>query len=418
MKIKTFSNNLKLVVNTKKDVDVVSFQIFVKSGAKDEKENEYGYAHFLEHMFFKSTKQTKNDVLLKKLDDLGAIKNAYTGIGVTCYYFKCLSGVLENCVSLYSEMFFNKTFLKEEIEKEKSVILEEYKMGQDNANHKCVRLAYKTLFSGTNIGHDVIGSPKTIQSVNAQKLSKFKNKFYTPDKIVISVSGNVSYGKIVKLVQKYFIANFESNNYISENNTNYCNLKPSKKYVVSQKDNEQSVVYILTDLKEKNLHQKVVCQLFYAILGMDMSSKLFEIIRNQKGLVYSIDADCTKILNNYLSEIFFATSNNKVSEALIAIKNILKDCANGNITEEELNRTKAKYISGFVFSNESNSSIASNNGLDIIEYNQVITNKELTNEYNSVTLQEIIDCAKTVYNETNYVISSVGNCRVADLKVF
>lgn len=418
MKIKTFNNGLRLVVNTKKDIDIVSFQVFVSSGAKDEKESEHGYAHFLEHMFFKSTEKNSSANILKKLDDLGAVKNAYTGISTTCYYFKCLGSVLEECIKIYSEMFFNKTFNNDEIEKEKLVILEEYKMGQDNANHKCVRNGYKAMFEGTCLGHDVIGTPETIKSVTLKKLIEFKNKFYTPENIVISISGNVSFEKASKFVQKYFVNLFNETNFKVNNDSKYTELNPSKKYVNSKKDNEQTVVYILTDLKEQSLHKRVAFHLYYAILGMDMSSKLFEIIRGQKGLVYSIDADCTKIQDNYLSEIFFATSNDKVKEALIEIKNILKDCAEGNITQDELSRTKAKYISSFVFSSESNSSIASNNGLDLIDYQRIISNKELTNEYNSITLEEIIECAKIVYNETKYVVSAVGNCKVSDLKVF
>lgn len=418
MKIKTYSNNLRLVVNTKKDVDVVSFQLFINAGAKNEKETEYGYAHFLEHMFFKSTKLNSYIEILKKLDDLGVVKNAYTGIGTTCYYFKSLSGKVEEVIKLYSEMFFNQTFKAEEIEKEKQVILEEYKMGQDNANHKCVRLGYKTLFNGTKVGHDVIGTQETIKSVTAQKLKNFKKKFYTPENVVISISGNISFNKAKKLVEKYFVNLFEQKTNNKSCEVQYFPLKPNKKYVHSHKDNEQSVVYILTDLKEKNLHERVIYNLYYAILGMDMSSKFFEIIRGQKGLVYSIDSDCTKLEKNYLSEIFFATSNDRVGEALTEIKQILKDCASGQITKEELERTKAKYVSGFVFSSESNSSIAANNGLDLIEYGKIISGKELTEEYNKVTLEEIIECAKAVYNETNYVVASVGNCKLSDLKKF
>ena len=149
-----------------------------------------------------------------------------------------------------------------------------------------------------------------------------------------------------------------------------------------------------------------------------MSSKFFEIIRGQKGLVYSIDADCTKIGENYLAEIFFATSNAKVKEALVAIKQILNDCANGQITQAELNKTKTKYISGFVFEGESNSNIASNNALDVIEYNRIISHKELVQEYMSVTLDEIVNAAKSVCKQTNYVVSAVGKCKTEDLKVY
>ena len=180
MKIKKFQNNMRLVVNTKKGVDVVSFKIYVTVGSQNERPSELGFAHFLEHMFFKSTSNHSSTEILKRLDDLGATKNAYTSITKTCYYFKCIGSVLEECVSLYSEMFFNQAFKQEEIENEKMVILEEHKMDEDDPFKKCIQTGYNTMFSGTSIGHSVLGTPKTINSVTSKKLLDFKKRTYLP----------------------------------------------------------------------------------------------------------------------------------------------------------------------------------------------------------------------------------------------
>lgn len=419
MQIKTYSNNLRLIINTKKDVDVISFKLFVQAGSNDEGKTEYGYAHFLEHMFFKSTKNHNGEELLKKLDDLGVSKNAYTSITKTCYYFKCLSGVFEKSLEYFSEMFFNKTFKKEEIQKEKLVILEEYKMVEDEPTQKCIKLAYNCLFNNTTLGHDVIGTMQSIKSVTANKLLEFKNRLYVPSNIVISISGNITAKQVQKLVEKYFINNFDKNIQTKEHKLiEYKNLSPCGKYIATKKDNKQTEVYILTDHKNINRRQRIAYNLFFAILGYGMSSKFFEEIRSKMGLVYSIDAACSKVANNFLSEILFATSPENVSKALTAIKKIISDCANGSISDEELTRTKNKFISSFVFANESNSVIAENNANDIMDYGKIINEKELSKEYMSITLQEVIQCAKEVSKETNYVVSSVGTAKKADLMVY
>ena len=417
MEIKTYKNKLRLVVNTKKDVDAVSFKIFVNVGSRDENEDEKGYSHFLEHMFFKSTKNHTYSEILKKLDDLVALKNAYTGINTTCYYFKCLKSVLNECTEIFSEMFFNNRFLKEEIEKEKLVITEELKMAEDDTIKKCIKQGYSLMFDGLMYGYDVIGDEKSINSITPQKLLNFKKRNYTAENIVISISGTITFSEAKKLIEKHFVEKLENstNDYKTDE---YCKTEIKDKYIIHKKDNEQSIVYILTDLKEQSLHNRVAFRLFYAIIGMGMSSKFFEIIRGEKGLVYNIDADCTKIGKNFLSEILFATSNENVSKAILEIKNILKECANGGINQEELSRAKNKYVSEMIFSKESNSSIAESNGLDLLEYNKIISDEQLIKEYNSITLEEILKCAKYVYEATDYVVSGVGKCKLTDLKKY
>lgn len=419
MKIKTYPNNLRLVVNTKKDVDVVSCKIFVTVGAMNELENEHGYAHFLEHMFFKSTKNHSAEEILKKLDDLGASKNAYTGVSKTCYYFKSLSTVFEECLSIFSEMFFNKTFLKDDIQKEQYVVLEEYKMGEDSPVKKCMKNGINSMFHGTSIAHDIVGSPTTIKSITSKKLLNFKQKHYTPNNIIISISGNITFDKAEKFITKYFVNYFDQE--IAQpvyRAPNYCMLTPKEKFIVKKKENKQAEVYILIGLKETNMRERIAFNLLFAILGYGMSSKFFETIRGQLGLVYNIDADCTKICNNFLGEILFATSPKNVSKTLGAIKDIFVACANGGITEEELKRIKNQFVSNFIFSTESNSVIAENNAIDLIDYSKIMSNEEITKEYMSITLTEVIECAKYVLNEKNFVVSAVGNILKKQLHTF
>ncbi|MBE7075400.1 MAG: insulinase family protein [Clostridiales bacterium] len=418
MKIKKYPSGLRLVVNEKKDIDIVSFRIFINAGSANESENEYGIAHFLEHMFFKSTKKYSYQQLSTFFDELGTQKNAYTGVYKTCYYFKALGNVFEKSLELFAEMFFNNHYNEKEIAKEKNVILEEYQMGNDDTEKKCITNAYKALYNGTNLEHDVIGTKKTIKGFDSQDLLNFKNKWYVPKNMVISVSGNVTLKQVEKLLNKYFSSLFKG-----EYNGNY-NLPPCVKvtpkthFVSSFKDNEQSTIYILTDLGEKTNRQMYGFDLLFAILGFGMSSKFYNILRGEKALVYHVEADTSSVGKNNVAEIMFATSNENVCQALSQVLQILKDCSNGKVSNEELEKSKNKYIAGMVYSNETNGGISMRNGADLISDNKIESAKQIVADIRSVTLQEIINCAKEFYSQQNYVVSSVGKCKLTDLKCY
>ena len=416
MKIKQYSNNLRLIVNTKKDTESVSFKIFVGVGSKDDFNNSFGIAHFTEHMFFKSTKNQNYKRILEKLDNLGVSHNAYTSITKTCYYFKCLTSALEPTLELFSEMFFNRTFKKQEIENEKRVILEEYKMDEDDQTKVAIENAFSSIFNESSYGHSIIGNLTSIKSITAEKIKKFKEK-YTPNKVVISVSGNVSFKRVNKLIKKYFIPNFDDKN-IEINYDEYKDITIKQKYIAKRKENKQSIVYILYDLGKMNLKERTMYKLYFSILGNGLSSKFMSIIRNVLGLVYDIDSDSSMMGQNCMGEIMFATSNDNVKSAILAVKDILNSCANEAITKEELQRAKIKYLTDIAFSNESNSSVASTNGSSLLSKGYIRTDAEIEKELKSITIDEINDIAKELVKNENFVVSGVGLCNQSDLKYY
>ncbi|MDY2696227.1 MAG: pitrilysin family protein [Eubacteriales bacterium] len=418
MKIKQYKSGLRLVLNNKDDSEIISFRIFVNVASKDETKEEYGIAHFLEHMFFKSTKEHSYQELANYFDELGTQKNAYTGTYNTCYYFKCLKNVYEQSMQLFSEMFFNCTYNKNEIENEKQVILEEYKMGNDDVQKKCILNAYNSLFYGTPLEHDVIGTPKHIKSFTADMLKNFKQKHYLPHKIVISVSGNVTIKEVETLLKKYFAQLFEGSYNEKYKKADFIEVNPKNKFILQNKDNEQSIVYILTDLGQKTNKQMYAYDLLFAILGYGMSSKFYNIIRGEKALVYYIDADTSSVGSNNFAEIMFATSNDKVCIALTSVLNILQDCKNGNITNEELEKSKNKYIAGMIYSNETNGGISLRNGSDLINDNKIETQNQIVQDIRAVTLKQVIACAKEFYGQQNYVVSAIGKCNKKDLHCY
>ncbi len=411
MKIKDYQSGLRLVVNTKKDIDIVCFKLFINVGSVNESKDEFGISHFLEHMFFNSTPNHSRQEISSAFDELGTRINAYTSTHDTCYYFKSLKSALEPSLKLFSELFLNSTYNLEEIKTEKKIILEEYKMGLDNVDKTCVLNANQSMFAKTDLEHHVIGTPKHIQSFKEEDLRRFKTRHYLPQNIVISVSGNVSLKEIEKLIKKHFAELLDGDFNQEHKLPSYIKPTPKSKFVVQNKENEQSVVCILTDLGEKTEKQMYAFDVFSAILGYDMSSKLFRIVRTEKGLVYSISASTQQVGNNNLLEINFSTSNSSVNQALSLVLSIIRDCSNGNISPEELEKAKNKYIAGLVYSKETNGGISLINGINLINKNKITSQDQIKANLSEVNLEQVIMCAKEVYAQQNYVVSCVGNCK-------
>ena len=244
-----------------------------------------------------------------------------------------------------------------------------------------------------------------------------ERKFFEDNELIHAVI-NSDFDKVKKLVEKYFVKKFEEIDVQKPTYPVVVDTNCEERFVFKHKDNQQAVVYILGDNGEQNFHKRVVYNLFYAVLGFGMSSKLFEIIRGQMGLVYSIDAGCSRYGKNLISEIMFATSNEKVSQTLLEVKKILKSCHDGEISEQELERAKNKFVANIAFSNERNSSIAQSNGSSLLKKGKIRSDREILNEYQKVTLDEIKECAKQAYLNKKYVVSCVGQCKKSDLYAF
>jgi len=264
----------------------------------------------------------------------------------------------------------------------------------------------------------VIGNAKTIKATTTENLKNFKQKHYLPQNIVISVSGNITFAQVEKLLKKYFAPLFDGEYKQQYALEPYKELSPKQKYVANIKQNDQSVVYILTDLGKTTEQQRYSYDIFFAILGYGTSSKLFSSIRSEKGLVYYISASATLVANNSLGEIMFATSNDKVGAVLEEVVEIIKDCKNGNITEKDLSKAKNKFIASVIYENETNSAISGKNGTSLLLENKIDDDKKIVEYYNSVTLEDVLNCAKMFTNFKNYVVSSVGNCNKNDLKKY
>lgn len=407
VRVYEYKNGSKIIVEMNENVGYATFLINVKIGGKDENEKQFGLAHFLEHLFFKSTNDMTTYEIAEYLESLGAVINADTSERETNYHFMSLKENFEKCVEIYSKMFFEGKFDNDEIDKERKVILEEMKRFYDNIQQQTYMKAYKGLTEGTPYSHDVIGTEDIITNVRRNDILEFKKK-YTPDKITFSIAGNIDFEEAKGIVEKYFgkLLNQECESK-TENEIIIKDVKTN--FVFTKKDNKQSQVYIL--IKADDIYSSSVTplKLLGVICGSGMCSRFFSELREKRGLAYSCGASTYFTKEYGYFQIFIGTSNEKLSESLIAIRQILKELSENGVTERELEIAKVKMKSEFVYEINSVLRHARSNAFNYYYFKDIPSIEKRMKEVEAVTCEDIMKCAKELYNEKNYVVSVCGD---------
>lgn len=415
---KTYKNGLRLCLE-KNDKNVVAVNILFNVGSQNETKEQEGYSHFIEHLLFKSSKKYTTTEIMDKLSYYGADFNAYTSRTVTRYIFKCLAENFEHCFEIYSNMIISPKFDPDEIDKERNVVIEEMKKCDDDP----VEVLYKTVmnnyYNGYSYAHDELGEEKIISSVTREELLAYKNKHYTADNCIISVAGNIEFDKLDEIVEKYFSSNFEAEN------KPYCvdtfEIEPNilKKYDVVERDDNQANVCVHIKTVSAKSEDKYVSDLYTSILGNSQNSRLYKVIREELGLVYTVYAFSDTVPMTGGIFIMLGTRPKNVKKAIVEIKKIIVDLAKSGATEEELERVKNLKKSVLEFNTETNADIAEVNGSVIHLFEECQSVDERKQKIDKVSLEDINNFAKKIANEDIFNVVAVGkNLKILDLEQF
>ncbi len=406
---KVLKSGVRVAINSMKGFEGVSFKMFVFTGSGSETNpKDYGISHLIEHMFFKGTKTRSSQDIVKEFDDLGIQTNAYTGKSETCFFTYGTGDSLEKSVEIMSDMLFNSVFDEVELEREKEVVIEEIKMYNDRPDAVCELAMDNIFFEGTPYAHDIAGSEKSVKNISREQILNYFGEKYIPINIVLSFAGNVESEKALELVEKYFEPYFKQKGefVFSPVKTDF---KITKKQLIVAKKTNQAQVSIAYQTENKydktNLYKNV---LISQILGGSMGSRLFQEVREKLGLVYTISCyNDTGIISGMLS-INFGTSLKKLPLALKTIKKVLNEVCKDGFKEEELMQAKNIIISAIKLRSDSPSSEASNIAMQYQYSDKILSKNEHINKYASVTLEDINNRAKEIF-EKDFCITMCGN---------
>lgn len=403
-----FDSGLRLIVETKKNSKIISTGIMVNVGAMYESSEEYGLAHLVEHTMFKSTKNHNFKEISKRLEGLGIKYNASTSKQCTYYYMDCIKDSLNETYEIFADMFYNGIYDKDEIENEKKVVLEEMNMCEDSSYDILLYNIMNNMYNGSIVGHRVIGDRSVIESATPDSLRAFKEKYYTPDNMVVTIVGNISLEEARDLVQKHFNSKY----------TTVANYKPrlsykinphiTKKFASIQKDEKQINIAILIKAPRLNERDYDAFNVYSRILGGGRCSRLFDTLREKEGLCYMVDA--SPYSNTLVGSLmlFVSTSKENVGKALSTMRKVVNGMCD-TVTEEELNRAKVALKTDILFASEVKHIMAHSNANELYDFGKVFTIAKESKDIDRVTLDKVNAIAHRIATETRFTVCAVGD---------
>jgi len=382
----------------------VSLGIWVAAGSRDENTRNNGVAHFIEHMLFKGTEKRSAKEIAEALDAVGGQLNAFTSKEYTCYYAKVLDEYFDISIDLLGDMFFNSSFKEEEIEKEKNVIIEEIKMYEDAPDELVHDFFANTLWSGHALGRPIIGNTDIIKAMSRQDMLDFRDRFYSPKSIVISVAGNIKHEAVVEKTASLF----GSLNKRTRKRT-FTAPKPNARVFFKKKDTEQMHLCIGTPGLALDDEKGYVLHVMNSVLGGGLSSRLFQEIREERGLAYSVYSYHSSYRDAGLFSVYAGLSSKNLNKVISIIGKEMKSLRAKGITKKELVRAKQQLIGGLYLGLENVSNRMGRLGKSELCLNRVVTVDEAVDKINAVTLDAVKDLAEKFFMSENIVVSSIGS---------
>lgn len=381
----TLNNGLKIALEKIDYVNSVSVGLWVKNGSRNENTYSNGISHFIEHMFFKGTYNRNAKQIAESIEDVGGQINAFTGKESTCYYIKILDSHIELALDVISDMLFNSKFDKEDIEKEKGVIIEEINMNEDSPEDVLMDLHSKAIWGEEAIALPILGSIKTVSSFTKEQILEYINARYVPENCVLSIAGKFDIDKIESLVEKYFGNwKYNENEAINHNKPNILH-----NHLFQEKKIEQLHLSLGLNGIEMGHEDAYALILLNNILGGGASSILFQKIREEKGRCYSIYSYLSSFSNTGIISIYTGLNPKYSLEVVEFIKEEVIKFSKTTISNERLIKGKEQMKGNYILGLESTSSRMFNNGKSTLFLNKINKPEDIIKKIDSIDMEKI-----------------------------
>ena len=397
----TCNNGVRLILEEIPTVRSAAIGVWIGTGSRDETPENNGISHFLEHMFFKGTETKTAKEIAESFDSIGGQVNAFTSKEYTCYYAKVLDNHASYALNTLADMFFNSTFIEEELNKEKNVVYEEIKMYEDTPDDIVHDLLSKATYENHPLGYPILGTEGTLATFDRNKLKQYMHDMYTPDRVVISIAGNVN-EEIVREAERLF-GSYQGGKRPEESGT--PSIFANK--VTRKKDTEQ--VHLCLGYKGLPIGHKDVYSLVILnnILGGSMSSRLFQDVREQRGLAYSVFSYHSSYKDSGLVTLYGGTGAKQLDELFETMQETLDTLKKDGITEKELRNTKEQLKGSLMLSLESTNSRMSRNGKNELLLGKHRSLDEIVHLIDQVTMESVNELGRDIFNQ-DYSIALIS----------
>ncbi len=402
-------NGLKLVIVQNNAIRSVAIGVFAKAGAVNERPEEAGISHLIEHMTFKGTNRRSVFDIVNEVASMGAQINAYTSRTHTCYYTLSRDAHATECLDVLADIYVNPLFAEDDLERERKVVFEEISESEDDPDDLCLENLLATFYEGHPLANLILGRKNTLSGLKSKDLKEYHGKFYIPENTVVSIAGNVTEKNAIKTVSEKFAAfSGTGDKLFKKLDTN----NHHGTFAYAKKEIEQAHIAFAFPSAHYNTREAAVAGLISNVLGAEMSSRLFQSVREKLGLCYSIGSTCYTHENNGSFIIFTSVNPSNVQLAVKAIKNELVKLLKEGITVEELKKAKEQAKSSLVLGQESSSAMMRAFGRHVLITGELYDIDGRIDLVDSVTIDDVANMALKIINFDQMSASLVSPERV------
>ncbi len=402
----TLPNGLKVITTPIEGTKSVTVLCLVGAGSRYEHKAINGISHFLEHLFFKGAERYKNaSEVASAIDSVGGDFNAFTGKEYAGYYVKLSSDQKEVAFDVIGDMMLNATFVQEEIDKERGVILEEYNMYQDTPMYQVGWDFEKLMFGDQAMGWDQIGEPDIIRNLTRDQIVDYKNALYTPDNAIISVAGNITQEEALELATKYF--SFEDGKR-SIDPAEYQKIDANERVILQNKKTEQAHIIVGVEGVAARHDDNYTEKIMSVILGGNMSSRMFSNVREAKGLSYYIRTTTDDYTDTGTISTSAGVDLKRIDLAIEAIIEEYRKITEAPVSDNELKKAKAFMKGKITLRLEDSEEYAHLMGKQALMYPSIDSVEDVMKKIDAVTADDILRLAKELFKEENLRLALIG----------
>jgi len=407
-------NGLRVITNSMNQMQSVALGIWIKVGGRYEPHEFKGISHFLEHLAFKGTKKYSCREIKESIEGIGGSLNGFTSEELTCYLVKLPHSYLDLALDILSDMVTNPLLLADDIDKEKTVIIEEIKMYKDLPQSYVYELLDELLWPGHPLGMAISGTIESVSRMTRGDLSSFRGQCYTPLNIIISATGKLEHNKFTDRVKKLFsgLGDKNINTFLpakEEQNKPQLKLFP--------KDTEQTHLALGFHSLKRDHPLRYALGLLHIILGANMSSRLFNELREKRGMAYEIGTQIKYFQDTGAFIVHAGIDNHKVNDAIELILKELAEIRNNPVSIDEFKRAKDFYLGQLMLSLEDTLDYMLWIGESTVTLNEVYSLKDIMEKVRKIKRKDIQEISRQIFKQKNLNLALIGPLQGSEQKI-
>ena len=402
-------NGAQFIFSPFKNTQTASFGIFIKNGARFEEKKIKGAAHFLEHLIFKGSKKYSCKKIKQEIEGRGGSLNGFTSQEITGYYAHFLNKNAALVADIISDMVINPLIKEKDVEKERKVVLEEIKMYNDLPAARSSALVDKLLWPGHALGDEIAGSFESVKKISRRDLHGFQQEFYTPGQMVISLSGDVLAQKVMKLLAMRIKKYNTDKAFVSRAPYPLNGLWT----IIEKKPIEQTHLGIGFRGPSYLSKERIAVEVMNIILGGNMSSRLFEQLRENHPVCYDVSSEVKKYRDTGALVIHVGLDKAHLLTALSGILKELIKISTFKVSGPELSRAKDFFIGQLTMALERPQGFMFYAAESFIQSKKIESFESLKKQIESVTFDDILNCARKIFDLKNICVACVGDVEEA-----